>query len=111
MRISDWSSDVCSSDLRRQFLSEDVEIDALALAGGAVTAGPLERAAARLEQACAVAFEPQIGARELIDERGIEPAGRGRGNPEQVIAVAARRSDEIVEIGRAACRERVCQYV
>src|SRR3546814_13140449 len=46
MRISDWSSDVCSSDL---------------------------------------------------DERGIEPAGRGRGNPEQVIAVAARRSDEIVD--------------
>src|SRR3546814_19893421 len=46
MRISDWSSDVCSSDL---------------------------------------------------DERGIEPAGRGRGNPEQVIAVAARRSDKIVD--------------
>src|SRR3546814_11486108 len=107
MRISDWSSDVCSSDLRRQFLSEDVEIDALALAGGAVTAGPLERAAARLEQACAVAFEPQIGARELIDERGIEPAGRGRANPAQVIAVAARRPVE--KTGRTSCRGSVCK--
>src|SRR3546814_20105171 len=81
---------------RRQFLIEDVEIDALALAGGAVTAGPLERAAARLEQACAVAFEPQTGARELISERGIEPAGRCRGTPDTVMSDSARRFQRLV---------------
>src|SRR3546814_7954188 len=67
MRISDWSSDVCSSDLRRP-----------APAGGAGA-----RAGRRAEGAAA-----RRAARRPRSE--------------------AARADEI---GRASCRERVCQYV
>src|SRR3546814_3050263 len=65
MRISDWSSDVCSSDLRR--------LDHL-------LAGELDRRVDRLQP--------------------VERQRIGREHP----SVRA-------EIGRASCRERVCQYV
>src|SRR3546814_3019471 len=63
MRISDWSSDVCSSDLRR---SRSLSAECLGLEGGFFFFGhPLDRGATK-------------------------PNG---------------------QIGRASCRERVCQYV
>src|SRR3546814_10112217 len=65
MRISDWSSDVCSSDLPRR--DDDAEVLGV------------------------VAEDPAVAA------------------------VAVRRLDgarvHVEEIGRASCRERVCQYV
>src|SRR3546814_6979600 len=60
MRISDWSSDVCSSDLFQHLR--------LAETGGE-------------DQVC------------------------------QQIALGGRRRTQPHEIGRASCRERVCQYV
>src|SRR3546814_9208206 len=79
MRISDWSSDVCSSDLHR-----DKGI------GGAVTDmndhRDREHGSGR-----------QIGLDEQQPERDAERCG----------AVDQERP----EIGRASCRERVCQYV
>src|SRR3546814_9140758 len=71
VRISDWSSDVCSSDL----------LDALARAkrgeGFDVLAISIDRSG--------------MGAvRRFLDDNGIET---------------------LEEIGRASCRERVCQYV
>src|SRR3546814_2536720 len=83
MRISDWSSDVCSSDLS-------------AAAAGAV-AGTLRRLARhRL---------PPARARRGGD-RLPGAVARGRG-------CAGRRGPRRRhgEIGRASCRERVCQYV
>src|SRR3546814_4338121 len=74
MRISDWSSDVCSSDLVPVFAPH--EFRELHLAIGV----------ARLEE-------------ELRRVRGVE---EGRID---VLVV------ELLEIGRASCRERVCQYV
>src|SRR3546814_944637 len=77
MRISDWSSDVCSSDL-------DDGLD-----------------------------------RRLIDDRllpGAEPGGAddvdhlGLGG-QRGVAAGRRRCRKIDQIGRASCRERVCQYV
>src|SRR3546814_3161870 len=68
MRISDWSSDVCSSDL----LGRGVPAGA-----GSVGAGP----------------RPGRAARAVRSRRA---RGSGRPGP---------------EIGRASCRERVCQYV
>src|SRR3546814_10903743 len=72
MRISDWSSDVCSSDLRALLppwpvlVIEDVS-------GGSVEA-------------------------LLLGKVGAAPERLGAGGEEH-------------EIGRASCRERVCQYV
>src|SRR3546814_2626666 len=70
MRISDWSSDVCSSDLARHVDFQGPAIDADAVA--------------------------EIGAAQ------------------DVVAaehVFGRDAARFAEIGRASCRERVCQYV
>src|SRR3546814_6615607 len=98
MRISDWSSDVCSSDL-------PAPAPALApapapaksngsAAGTLAGVGPLEAAAsgsiAGEEKAPSPSQRPlPAGIRDSAVKGGL-PAG---------------------EIGRGACRERVCQYV
>src|SRR3546814_6862020 len=69
MRISDWSSDVCSSDLRVRPLEHHT--DALAVRHE-VNLAPVHR----------TVIHAQVPARAHADE-----------------------------IGRASCRERVCQYV
>src|SRR3546814_1616001 len=73
MRISDWSSDVCSSDLQR----EAVETPFL---------DPVEAARRRFE--------------------GIE-------RRDEIVRIAGKLIVAGFEkqIGRASCRERVCQYV
>src|SRR3546814_17725057 len=103
MRISDWSSDVCSSDL-------------------AMGAGlPV------------VSFDCQWGPAEMIehDRSGLlVPNGDGAALGEAIVALCndpARRAalgqaardrmadfghDQVLApIGRASCRERVCKYV
>src|SRR3546814_2108012 len=80
MRISDWSSDVCSSDLEELRLHRSIIFDA-AMAVDMVGCHIEENADIRRE------------ARREIDLIG-------------------RHLDDIDrEIGRASCRERVCQYV
>src|SRR3546814_2108602 len=86
MRISDWSSDVCSSDL-----------PFLASAGAASirkTVGPVSVMPMPLQT-----FTPRP-ANSLI-----WVAGSGAPPQPQL------RTREKSEIGRASCRERVCQYV
>src|SRR3546814_1590857 len=68
MRISDWSSDVCSSDLARFHRRR-----------------PGDRPAGRSLQA------------------------RGPGRTRLLSGLSAQSAE--AEIGRASCRERVCQYV
>src|SRR3546814_3548492 len=74
MRISDWSSDVCSSDL----------------GGGAPLRGRTAPAAA------------------VFGEIGDEAVHRGEIGGIDERTAGAPATDEI---GRASCRERVCQYV
>src|SRR3546814_4757129 len=76
MRISDWSSDVCSSDLMRR------AADGIA----------------------------------ILQSRRLMPAGKScevfadpRGDPR--LSGMWLGAKEPREIGRASCRERVCQYV
>src|SRR3546814_1404242 len=69
MRISDWSSDVCSSDLLYRTAADRAAL--------AATVHPLLRV------------------------RGVP----GTHDPERGLALLDR------QIGRASCRERVCQYV
>src|SRR3546814_15692690 len=94
MRISDWSSDVCSSDLIEGPRSQ------LPPRGGVLhrrigTARGPDTGAGGAESLAAAA-QPH--------PRGGLPARR-RPRPEQGQRGAAG------EIGRASCRERVCQYV
>src|SRR3546814_6884433 len=85
MRISDWSSEVCSSDL---LAIAFVSGDRAAEIGDRVAGG-----AAHLRQK--VAAERLAVLAEIDAEGGADRAG---GQLEQ-------------EIGRASCRERVCQSV
>src|SRR3546814_3993367 len=86
MRISDWSSDVCSSDLGSGRQSLDLRL--------------VGRRPARIivgQPAAQIAVEHRIRRRvvevvagEIADTQPLDRRG---------------------EIGRASCRERVCQYV
>src|SRR3546814_13346968 len=87
MRISDWSSDVCSSDLIREV--------------GSVAAEFARRSAERVQ-----CREPRVLRFEREVERLAEIL---RQEAERIGALQWRR--RIFEIGRASCRERVCQYV
>src|SRR3546814_2395868 len=69
MRISAWSSDVCSSDLRAKFAG----LQAISWADLIILAGNV-----------------------ALENSGFRTFGFGAGRE---------------EIGRASCRERVCQYV
>src|SRR3546814_2545199 len=83
MRISDWSSDVCSSDLREN-----------------------HRVVSRFS----------LGTVFPIDIVAIEPLGRFWDRYFPTVAITAGFGLAltlawILKIGRASCRERVCQYV
>src|SRR3546814_1809468 len=97
MRISDWSSDVCSSDLAvadqvqavgRQFLHAD-------------RAGRI--AVAR------IGLPVQVLAAVIVSEkRGVQDGDRHGYERASEVSIG---TDGRAQIGRASCRERVCLYV
>src|SRR3546814_8697338 len=91
MRISDWSSDVCSSDLLLRSLRGSVLIQVFP---------------------CAVdmgAHGQKMALNEVRLARRRHADGNvGLAHGEVELAVAQDKADQI---GRASCRERVCQYV
>src|SRR3546814_2571487 len=105
MRISDWSSDVCSSDLRIVFVAEgggDREpVDESEL---------LRRADDRdirlAEKEMAVAVDIKIRDQCPITDLRIAQLVRTIPAAEPDADIAARQREQI---GRASCRERVCQ--
>src|SRR3546814_17999249 len=114
MRISDWSSDVCSSDLRFAFGGKDGEwivlhgygVDkagALALLQrlGAEPALPLP-----LGEVDQFAFD-EAGARLAWSTRSAD----GTGNALQLRQLDSGVTRVLDEIGRGSCREGVWQYV
>src|SRR3546814_15946255 len=108
MRISDWSSDVCSSDLAQVGVRRGVWDDAEADREARLLAEEVEaeRKAARRQVAAEIALgEGDDGGDE--EQRGplVDPP------PEQPPADPSRQFNFGSEIGRASCRERVCQSV
>src|SRR3546814_5847148 len=95
LRISDWSSDVCSSDLADRKGRRRCEIGSVSKLMG-------KRYCAALKDG-----DRQTAAQDDVD----------------LVAVAGQRQDQrletmppalehvVIQIGRASCRERVCQYV
>src|SRR3546814_7446918 len=95
LRISDWSSDVCSSDLMNLRIRRCELADTLAAA------------AARRARLITVADHHDLADQQrTVPHHGGDGAGLRAGADwiGRVLHVAA-------EIGRAPCRERVCQYV
>src|SRR3546814_4008055 len=102
MRISDWSSDVCSSDLFDQALDLYGERGDRARGGTALIDLGDESSGPR-----------RVGEGDALadcrgEQRGIvvgQRLGRFAGDN------GARGAAVQQKIGRASCRERVCQYV
>src|SRR3546814_1418550 len=88
MRISDWSSDVCSSDLGDENSAQDV--------------GAFNAAVASLQEATGACVV-------VVHHSGKNKAAGARGS--SALLGAIDTEIEIDAIGRASCRERVCQYV
>src|SRR3546814_7101766 len=94
LRISDWSSDVCSSDLNR------------------------DPVAAQIGDEGGTALDPRRQPRVIVTHHqpvGGEIVRFGRDDDEARPILLVLALDEGVardqQIGRASCRERVCQYV
>src|SRR3546814_1582525 len=75
MRISDWGSDVCSSDL--------------------INLQAAERVASEIGSD-ALALKTDVSKKEDVDN---------------LVALCQKEFGSVDKIGRASCRERVCQYV
>src|SRR3546814_10793386 len=96
MRISDWSSDVCSSDLRAQqddVAERDGELDLAQLAQQLEHPDPDGGAGEAAAEEDEAHLHVDVAAAPVRDAAG--DAG----------------ADHLVEIGRASCRDRVFQYV
>src|SRR3546814_6190589 len=106
MRISDWSSDVCSSDLLSVIgiialilLIGIVKKNGIMLVDFAIVAQrdrhmtPIEA----IHEACLLRFRPILMTTAAALLAGVP------------LALATGTGSE--QIGRASCRERVCQYV
>src|SRR3546814_9215918 len=87
MRISDWSSDVCSSDLVAQL----VRAARISVGGGG-------RGSRHGDEADAHQHEDHQ-QKHAVDR------------PEPAAQLRPVGPSQAGEIGRASCRERVCQYV
>src|SRR3546814_11031288 len=109
MRISDWSSDVCSSDLAR--------CGALHVGGAGRLAGNVldlsHAGIASLERLDALRLGLDdfplgrvVGLLGAVGhERDLEPVRVG------LVELVTLAQDAALEIGRASCRARVCTYV
>src|SRR3546814_6756353 len=133
MRISDWSSDVCSSDLPMLRTTIATPMGALAISGDGERLTRLAWAMDETPGAEAVADDPLLReARRQIEawfagrltrfDLPLTPAASPRGAVLRAAIVAiphgetasygqVARSGESGQIGSASCRERECQYV
>src|SRR3546814_13782143 len=97
MRISDWSSDVCSSDLFVTARTKGLNLHRYAYAGSV-----------RIFDA---AQPPQFAIIEAVGIARVRGELRDRAVARGIGIDAARQRQGRAKIGRASCRERVCQYV
>src|SRR3546814_4678543 len=89
MRISDWSSDVCSSDL------------------GAVK-GATDMLAEQMKTLASMVFQCEVEDIELADGFARMKENHEAALPFMALGAIPNANNEI---GRASCRERVCEYV
>src|SRR3546814_15824892 len=106
MRISDWSSDVCSSDLAS--IPGRSSVDNVVHATGSL--------AARREMPIGVVGEGGRVMRVLVEPGDWVRAGQALATIERSVQTQQTRSlaaqvEVARKIGRGSCRERVCQSV
>src|SRR3546814_13655264 len=105
MRISHWSSDVCSSDLLQRVDGDEAQFGQVdRILNEAVAVGQARKAG------------EEIVAQVVVADAGPDREGAARkGGFESAVAVGVAAVADVAggeqQIGRASCRERVCQYV
>src|SRR3546814_20729075 len=114
MRISDWSSDVCSSDLQAEDVAHDGEllgygdVADVGVAGGEFGDHVAGDGGGGFEQVVVDAEDDAFPlAGEVLHGRRREVGHGGGGFGHGVDG----RHPPVLKIGRASCRERVWQYV
>src|SRR3546814_13801124 len=101
MRISDWSSDVCSSDLHRDEEGPRADAATGAHSPALVSQGKI---------ANVIAAKPTDRRAMLEEAAGIAGLHVRRKDAEQKLRATETNLARLSEkIGRASCRERVCQ--
>src|SRR3546814_11789865 len=117
MLISDWSSDVCSSDLAARRGRSFCLLEKAGQVGGAllINRGQLSGAGTKLQAQRGIVDTAQDHYDDAMriskgtsDSAMLELAVRLQG---PLIDWLMDHGFEMEEIGRASCRERVCQYV
>src|SRR3546814_5743577 len=112
MRISDWSSDVCSSDLLNEMQARIARLDIRSPTAGVVLERSVEPGQVVGQGGSAlfrIAKDGAVEMRALLAEQEI--ARLKVGLPAVVTPVGQNRSIKgsiWLQIGRASCRERVC---
>src|SRR3546814_19744337 len=120
MRISYWSSDVCSADLAA--LASHPGVDKIAFTGSTATGRAIVRASADNLARVTLELGGKSPAIVLPDAEldlaipGIAHGIFGNGGPACVANSRVYAHEDIFdslvdEIGSASCRARVCQYV
>src|SRR3546814_10355295 len=104
LRISDWSSDVCSSDLKKEPPFD--KLRACPRGGGGANGSDQPHAALSPPHA-----RTRSSGRSLpLDRRHRDRFAQLGGDHRGLLRGEAGDRD-LDQIGRASCRERVCQYV
>src|SRR3546814_11472054 len=115
MRISDWSSDVCSSDLMLRLAGIDQRA-AMESGEGAWAVTDLTikyRSPAKLDDDLLVVstVEAVRGASVILSQRILRTADTLSGETLTPVILTDAQVTAAFQLGRASCRERVCQYV
>src|SRR3546814_10439262 len=100
MRISDWSSDVCSSDLFTQIDCETSFLNEVEIRE--IFEGMIRQVFQEVLEITLPQPFPVMGWAEAM---------RRFGSDKPDLRVKLEFTDVGDQIGRASCRERVCQYV
>src|SRR3546814_19914702 len=107
MRISDWSSDVCSSDLLEALVPVHERVSVVQAPDFEV----VEQQIAWFERGQGFRCSGDVAAGEdVFADPGVAGAG-WREATDRMDQRGAIGLEQVVEIGRESCRERVCQYV
>src|SRR3546814_14519917 len=106
MRISDWSSDVCSSDLRTDVMTYQTPVLTQAVR---VSGAPIADLFAKTTGTDGDFVVKVIDV--LPPENATDPKMGGYQLAISLDIFRGRYRKSFEQIGRASCRERVCQYV
>src|SRR3546814_20432748 len=108
MRISDWSSDVCSSDLFVGKIALNGEERTVSGRGNGLISSVL----AALRENCGIDLEVEDYSEHALGQGSdVQAAAYVECKTREGQKVFGVGMDADVEIGRSSCRERVGQYV